>query len=228
MPKTSHSIKEDLLNLIYPRNCVLCNLRGVNLCEKCTITKLEKVDQACHICHRKVHKRSLFVHTDCQQYTRLAGIFSCYKYNNKAKRFLKLIKYGGYSDLIIDMAKSMERQFANIPISFDFLVPVPIHKKRLEKRGFNQAELLAKNLTWNYKNILIRTKNTKPQADLGKEERMGNVENAFSVIHDVEVAGKTVLLIDDVYTTGSTLENCAEVLIKAEAKKVYGLTWAQD
>ena len=221
-------ISSTITNLFYPRNCIFCNKKGVNVCDECFKTKLKKYDQVCHVCSHKVYKHGIFVHSDCQKQTKLDGIFSCYRYNKFAKQILKLIKYDGYYNLIKDLAGSVLEKFSNLPIGYDLLAPIPIHKERFEKRGFNQAELIAKALTWNYKNILIRDKNTKPQAELDKEQRLCNVENAFSLNPGANVRGKTILLIDDVFTTGATLENCAEVLKMNGAKRVYGFTWCRD
>ena len=216
------------LNFFYPRNCIFCNKKGVNICDNCFKTKLKPYEQVCYICGGKVYKRGLFVHTDCQSQTKLDGIFSCYRYNKNAKLILRLIKYEGYTDLINDVIRSMQSSFSNLPIGFDFLVPVPIHKNRFKKRGFNQAELIAKNLTWNYKDILIRQKETKPQAELDRDQRLGNVENAFTLATGANMIGKIVLLLDDVFTTGATLENCATVLKHYGAVKVFAFTWARD
>lgn len=223
-----HEASSRFLNLLYPRNCIFCNLKGVNVCDKCFQTKFNRYEQVCHVCGQRVYKRGLFVHTDCQKLSKLEGIFSCYRYNKHAKQVLKLIKYDGYHDLVADVVRSMATAFPNLPIGYDFLVPIPIHKKRFEKRGFNQAELIAKGLTWNYQDILLRTKNTTAQAELDKEQRMFNVQDAFSIGPSTKVKGKTILLIDDVFTTGATLENCAEILKKAGAVRVFAFTWARD
>jgi len=220
-----------ILDILYPRNCIFCNEKGVNVCDECFKTKLKEVDRICHVCKHEVSKQGLFVHTDCADQTKLDGIFSVFQYTKKAKLILQNLKYQRYSDFAKDIARSMSGIFVNLPIGFNFVVPVPIHKNRYEKRGFNQAELIARNLTWNVRNILIRSKDTKPQADLNRDERQGNVKEAFTLAYGMDINtlnGKIILLFDDVYTTGSTLENCASILKTAGVKKVYALTWARD
>lgn len=114
----------------------------------------------------------------------------------------------------------------------DFIIPVPLHFCKMRKRGFNQAEILAKELGKVFgipvkEKILVRIKNTKPQKILGPKERNSNLKGAFMVDNrqkDKLLTGKTVLLVDDIYTTGSTLDAAAGVLKKAGAEKVYYLT----
>lgn len=104
-------------------------------------------------------------------------------------------------------------------------MPIPIHYKRRVKRGYNQAEILASRLG-EYINIpinskcLVRQSNTKPQKDLSVSERKQNLENAFKIVDNV-VKYRKVILIDDIYTTGSTIDECAKVLLSAGVDKVY-------
>ncbi|MBI2577938.1 MAG: ComF family protein [Candidatus Wildermuthbacteria bacterium] len=112
------------------------------------------------------------------------------------------------------------------------LVPVPLHKKRLRWRGFNHAELLAKELSLGLAiplaaNLLVKTKATLAQAELSEKERKTNVKDAFRVISPSSVKNKNILLVDDVYTTGSTLRECAKVLKKAGAFRIFGIVAAR-
>ena len=120
------------------------------------------------------------------------------------------------------------------PQKTDWLVvPVPLHYKRQKERGFNQAYLLAKQLTWllrpNSKltNSLLRSKNTKKQAKLSRVDRLKNLSEAFSLKQNQKIEGSNVILIDDVCTTGSTINECAKVLKKAGAKSVRGFVLAR-
>ena len=115
----------------------------------------------------------------------------------------------------------------------DIIVPVPIHKDREAKRGYNQVELMARQyarlagLTLDGR-ILVRTKNTLPMRNLGVAERIDNVRDAFSIrsSRGKNLAGKTILLIDDIYTTGSTADSCSQTLLQGGAKEVWLLTFA--
>ena len=152
MEKIFSKIGNAIAMVLYPRNCIFCNKKGVNVCDECFKTKLNRYEQVCHVCGQKIYKKGIFVHTDCKNQTNLDGIFSCYRYNKKAKQILKLIKYDGYYDLITDIIRSVSERFYNLPVGYNFLTPVPIHEERFKKRGFNQAELIAKGLTWISKN----------------------------------------------------------------------------
>jgi len=112
------------------------------------------------------------------------------------------------------------------------MVPVPIHPKKLKERGFNQAEILAEELAKLKgikleKKALVKIKNTLPQTRLMAEERAANVKGTFQIKSKERIKGKIILLIDDVYTTGSTLRECSLTLLKGGAKEVRAVTVAQ-
>ncbi len=114
----------------------------------------------------------------------------------------------------------------------DALVPVPLHPRRKRQRGFNQAGILSQELGELrgidvLKGSLVKKKNVPPQTFLAGSERRENVSGAFRVIHAEKVVGKSLLLVDDVFTTGATLTECCEVLKNAGAKEVRALTIAQ-
>jgi len=116
--------------------------------------------------------------------------------------------------------------------TFDLIIPVPLHIKRLRERGFNQAVILARALSNRFHvpldfSSLKRTRFTPPQVGLGRKERLANVKGAFSITTPRKIAGKKILLIDDVYTTGSTLVECSRVLLDANAEAVAILTAAR-
>jgi ComF family protein len=111
-------------------------------------------------------------------------------------------------------------------------MPVPLHPKRLRERGFNQSLLLARHVAVQLDTdldflSLRRIKYTSPQTGLGKEERRKNVRNAFQLMHSEAVKGKTVLLVDDVATTGNTLNECARILKKSGSRDVFCLVLAR-
>jgi ComF family protein len=111
----------------------------------------------------------------------------------------------------------------------DLLAPVPLHPKRIKDRGFNQSLLLARTFSGPVvsRDAVIRTRHTTPQVGLNPKERRDNVKGAFAVPDPARVQDKSVLLIDDLYTTGSTVKECARVLLKAGARRVEVLTVAR-
>ena len=115
--------------------------------------------------------------------------------------------------------------------AFDLIAPIPLHPVRLRERGYNQSALLSLGLSHHFKilhaeNLLIRQKNTQTQTELGAKQRWTNMEAAFRIKNSTDVAGKTVVLIDDLFTTGATLHSAAEVLKNAGAIKVCALTFS--
>jgi len=119
-----------------------------------------------------------------------------------------------------------------VTIPLDMAMPVPLHKKRLRQRGFNQALLLAHGVSERFKmplnyDNLVRSRYTRPQVELSGRERAENVRGAFSLIHPAGVCEKRILLIDDVFTTGSTMNECAKVLKDAGAVSVTVFTLAR-
>jgi len=114
----------------------------------------------------------------------------------------------------------------------DMIVPVPLHKKRQTQRGFNQAQVLAKALERrtgirSIPKLLVKVRNVPPQTSLEGKARRKNIRGAFGIKKEKKVKDKTILLVDDVYTTGSTVEECARILKKAGAREVKVLTLAQ-
>ena len=117
------------------------------------------------------------------------------------------------------------------PQSFDLIIPVPLHSKRLREQGFNQALLLVKELSRRTripysKRLLQKRILTPPQVNLSGGEREKGVRGSFHIQRDEEIEGKSILLVDDVYTTGATVNECSKVLLKAGAERVDVLTIA--
>jgi ComF family protein len=118
------------------------------------------------------------------------------------------------------------------PDSIDLVLPVPLHRTRLRERGFNQAVLIAARLAEHFSlplcyDNLIRLRSTRPQVELSGEERKKNVSGAFGLVRADDVAGRSILLVDDVFTTGATMNECSRVLKKEGALRVFALTAAR-
>lgn len=143
-------------------------------------------------------------------------------------------KYKGKTDLTLFFGEWMKEglnRYWNL-LSFDLLIPVPLHPQRLRQRGFNQSLLLVKELNRHsgipfQKALLLKEKPTPPQVDLKGVEREKALKGVFKVVGEEKLLeGKTILLIDDVYTTGATVNECAKILLKGGAKRVDVLTLA--
>lgn len=203
-------------NTIFPSVCGICE-KNINsntyACTKClNILK----------CYKERHLKDYNKNT-CDE------IFSLYQYTgiikNKICKFkFREGKYIGktFGYLLTQKAKELE---------FDYIIPVPISFKRFMERGFNQSEIMASEISKRLskkmiKNVLIKTKNNKRQSELHEKDRKSNVIGVYKVKNKTKIYGKIILLIDDVYTTGATINECAEVLKKAGAKKIIAITIA--
>ncbi len=152
-------------------------------------------------------------------------------YDEMAKKLILPFKSGDKQELVSLLAKMMALQGKELIEEADVLMPIPLHRWRLLKRKYNQSALLANRLskifhkTYN-PDSLKRVKSTVSQGHLSPDKRRKNVTNAFKVCHKEKIKNQTVLLIDDVLTTGATVNECAKVLLKAGVKKVLVLTFA--
>jgi ComF family protein len=138
------------------------------------------------------------------------------------------LKFDAMPDLAQPLGDRLYRRLEALPWTIDMLVPVPLHPQRLHERGYNQAQLLCETLAMQsglpvITAALTRQLATRPQVGLNAEQRHDNMRDAFAAVGEL-VAGRTVLLIDDVFTTGATLDSCAQALLHAGASAVYGLT----
>lgn len=220
-------ILDGLLNLFFPPRCASCKKEGDFLCGPC-LTKIKVFPI-----------RSASAHPSKLDFQHLDGVIYGVDYNKNPilKPAIFQFKYKftqqlceQFSDLIIQKISELKMiQGKNV-----ILIPVPLHKKRLAYRGFNQAELLAKAIQKKSPHaiqvisLLKRVKNTSQQAKLHKNERNQNLDNAFDLSTELPHVEKAVyFLIDDVCTTGSTLEACAQALKQAGLKKVYGVVVAR-
>ncbi|MBQ9832933.1 MAG: ComF family protein [Clostridia bacterium] len=145
-------------------------------------------------------------------------------YDENVKKAVWRFKYEGKAYIAYCLATFMT---IGDDWQIDCVVPVPLHKKREKKRGYNQSMYLAERICEKYElplntNLLTRVKDTTTQTDMTREERLANIKDAFRTTANVK--GANILLIDDVVTTGSTLEECVKTLKRAGANEVYALT----
>jgi len=210
--------------VIFPSKCINCGAGGVELCDACR-GRLVWAVQKCPECG----KDSIggWAHERCRRKLGLDGVFSLYKYDKLMQEIVKAVKYRFRRDLLrLCMPKDgPEPVFRDI----DVVVPTPLHKRRENWRGFNQAEELGKVLVelWDLpmERLLLRRRMTKPVAEMDRaEERKKELGGAFVLDANKGVAGKRILLIDDVFTSGATMGEMTRVLKKNGAVWVGG--WA--
>ncbi|MGB0910536.1 MAG: ComF family protein [Nitrospirales bacterium] len=157
--------------------------------------------------------------------------WTLYPYQSPLKEAIKLFKYQRKVALTGPITTLLTQALGTIP-PIDLIIPVPLHATRLREREYNQSLLLASGLSQHLHipltyTTLVRIRETPPQTSLTKHERLKNLRRSFAVKTPQAIAGKTMLLVDDVYTTGTTVNECAKVLRKAGAGKVYVVTLAR-
>jgi len=239
------SIKKFLLDLLFPKFCLGCQKEGSYLCEDCrSLLDISEYNYClCSKPQRLPLNQKIGKCSKCQD-KKLSGLYFAlpYKENPLIKKLIQQFKYKPYlKDLSETLSSILIEHFLKTKKNTDeiwensVLIPVPLHIKKLRERGYNQSEELAKELAKILKipvinNVLIKIKPTTSQVELSKEEREKNLIGSFFVCHQVidVINGKKVFLVDDVYTTGSTMQECACVLKKAGAKSVWGIAIARE
>lgn len=237
-------IKDFFIELLFPSFCLGCKKEGELLCQDCkSILDISEYDYC--LCNKnplRIHE--VLKNNKCQRCKskNLSGLYSALPYNDKAltKKLIYNFKYEPY-------IKNLSKELSNIILEHfvltsrntnDFwensvLIPVPIDKNKLKKRGYNQSEELAKELAEHIKcpvvnNVLFKIRPTEPQMKLSKEERKNNLKGAFVAKNLEKIKNKKIFLVDDVYTTGSTMEECANVLRTAGTNEIFGIVFARE
>ncbi len=246
---TVNKIKEITFDTFFPKFCFSCQKEGAYLCSDCKYL-LDILDHNYCLCEKNPIR--LFtnqstnqkqIYGKCQKCNdkKLSGLYFALSYKNKLTQ--KLIKNFKYQPFIKDLSKT----FADIIVEHllltknntndvwenSVLLPVPIYIKKQKNRGYNQSEELAKELSKIIKvpvvsNVLIKIKETTSQAELKKAQRLENLKNAFVIQNYKSIKNKKIFLVDDIYTTGSTMTECANILKKAKVKQVWGITIARE
>ncbi len=222
-----------LLNAIVPKRCLGCAKFDTWLCDCCHTTLPILTEQHCPICKKATTPLGQ-VCLKCNKDIYIDSVFIISTFDSSLLRnLIHYLKYKFIKEISNPLGLLIAQTLMNYHIpSPDLIIPVPLHKRRLRWRGFNQSELLAQSvgLTIPIDTIsLIRTKYTTSQVKVkSRKKRIDNIKNAFCVVEPLKIRGKSILLVDDVITTGSTLEECAKVLKKAGAKKVNALVLARE
>ncbi len=198
-----------LMDLVFPPTCGGCGRADFSFCDECL---------------QELAATPLFV--TIKSLAEQSRVFATGAHEGMLRKAVQALKYSGAIELDKILAERQLQALQGIDWRFDAVVPVPLHANRLEKRGYNQSELLSRILAQSLgvacqPGLLQRLRDTKEQAQLERGERRQNVEGAFAAMGDL--SGQRILLVDDVVTTGATMSQCALALRAGGAAAVLGI-----
>ncbi len=223
-------LKETVLDLLYPSFCIGCGREGELICSSC-LKSLPRIEPPiCLKCGKPIDRGNLCRFCEDEP-PKIDGIRSPFRFDGLVKDAIYQLKYKNLKAIAHPLAQLMSEYLEDNPLPSDVLVPVPLHQRRIRERGYNQCSLLAGELGGLISlpvvsDSLVRKVNTPPQTRMSAEERKRNVSGAFSC--GGRLRDKAVILIDDVSTTGATLESCAIALKEAGALSVWGFALARE
>ena len=246
-----HQLVSEALDLVFPPKCQVCGQFSRELfCDTCRASVAPIRPPLCRRCGRAFDPKGLAVRTgtvlplcgECRLGTfRFDVARATATHTGALRKAIIALKFYGrkrlaqpLGDMLTEFVRRPRPSAAGIaPDAVDIVVPVPLHQRRERWRGYNQALLLAQRLAAGIArplrpDVLVRSRETKPQIDLAPRQRRTNVRGAFEVALPEAIAGRAVLLIDDVFTTGNTLSECARVLKRAGATHVACLTLSRS
>lgn len=221
------------LDLIFPIECLGCGKEGAWLCTDCART-LPPAPERCPFCPTET-KRSVTC-PDCEVTHALNGLTARTLYRHElTERLTHGLKYRFWSSIGPTlgslMAEALLESHHAVNTKHTVIIPIPLHKSRERMRGFNQSNLLSRQvaalLNIPISNSLQRIKATKSQATLHETDRFLNIRRAFALCKNVDLSGKSVILVDDVSTTGATLDAAAAACKNNGADKIWGLVLAR-
>ena len=226
----AHEVGRGLLDLLYPPRCAGCGQTGALYCLSCRRSVPLVVPPLCSLCGQP-HVPSGLCSRCARDPLHIDGIRSVAIFAGSLRKAIHRLKYDYVRDLAVPLGEMLVSFWQETPLPADVIVPVPLHPRRVRERGYNQAALLAEQLAQvtgipMVRDVLLRHKYTVSQTKLDAEQRRQNVDGAFTCVGS-EVRGKRVLLMDDVCTTGATLEASSVALKAGGAQSVWALTLAR-
>jgi len=224
-----HNLWERALDLVFPPRCAGCGARGSLLCPACMAAIPSIQPPTCPQCGRRTTRSDIC--PVCRAYPNaLDGMVAATEFGKPVRECIHALKYEGqrrYADILAEMARPA---LTRLPTP-EAIVPVPLFSRREMGRGFNQSVLIAHHLAGRALLVvpgwLARTRDTPPQVGQNREARHANVAGAFSCPDPAAVRGQRILLLDDVATTGATLDACARALRAAGVASVHALVVAK-
>ncbi len=219
------NILEKILDLVYPQVCSICGkLSTKSLCNKCKVKLKKEFLFKTDNYNEDLNKNFIEHHYFFKYEDLIRSQIISLKFHEKPYIY-KTISY---------FLKNNQKSFENLK-KYDIMIIVPISKERKKERGYNQSELIAREISKIIHvkivpNILYKIKNTLPQSSLNKQQRGENAKGAYKAIRSQKMKNKKILLVDDIYTTGNTINECAKVLVQKgiDRKQIGVLTIAKD
>ncbi|MEK9143427.1 MAG: ComF family protein [Patescibacteria group bacterium] len=230
----------NLLDFIFPRHCLSCLRFGKYFCNICvsTIRTIGVNEAICPICGRRAFGG--MTHPRCKTKYSLDGLTSIFHYDGIIKQAIKSLKYRRITDLAQEFVNLVPGSCHPGEGRDPVLIPISLHSSRFRDRGFNQAEVLGRLLADRLPagkaglhipmrtDILKRVIATTPQVEMkDRKERLKNMKNVFFIHHSSFIIRNSVILFDDVFTTGATMRAAGETLKRAGAKRVWAVTMAR-
>ena len=232
LPRLAYTMGATLLDLLYPKRCVGCGREGGYFCDACRAVLPWIPSPWCPQCGLHLAPGAPCSFCSAHELA-LDGLSSAFLYQSPVREAIIALKYRGLTALSAELAELLADHVSKRRFAVDVIVPVPLHRSRQRERGYNQSEVVGRDLgrllglPINIK-TLSRLRSTAPQAQqTSRDERLRNIEGAFAARAEV-TQGQRVLLLDDVCTTGATLNACALALRAAGAQAVWGLTIARE
>lgn len=220
------------LNFLFPQWCLGCGREGSLICPSCCNSLSRITPPLCPKCGQP-QASGILCPTCVSWPAKIDGIRSPFRFDGVMRQAIHQLKYRNLRALAVTLSQLLRDYLVANPIPAEVLVPVPLHPKRWRERGYNQSGLLARELgkltgLAVVDDCLIRQRTAPPQArSASVEERRRNVAEAF-ICRDHQLRGRAVLLIDDVATSGATLDACAAAVKASGAASVWGLTLARE
>ncbi len=225
-------LQREVIDLFFPRSCVGCGKVGDFICLKCAKKLSRLLPPVCQRCG-KPESSGMYCRGCWGTHNHLDMIRSVFVFEGIIRRAVLEFKYRNLRSIAACLSQYMADYFVEHEMAADFLMPVPMHEKRLKRRGYNQSELLAGQISEMVSvplraDLVKRVKDNKPQVRTScADERWSNMRDAFTCTSS-EVSGKDIIIIDDVCTSGATLEACAAAIKSMGANKISGFTLARE
>ncbi|WP_324359033.1 ComF family protein [Acetivibrio sp.] len=206
-----------IINLIFPPKCIFCG----------TILNTDTKIEICKECYEQISFKEEASINPQGKYNYYDSVICVCDYSGIVKEAIRRYKFYNKPSYYRTFARLLAQKIKELTQwqKFDMIVSVPLHPNRERNRGYNQSYLIARQLSRelgikNESRLLVRVKNTNSQSLLKRDDRLINIKDAFKITNASKIEGKTMFLVDDILTTGSTLNECSRVLKEAGAKKI--------